>query len=192
MLRNLKHQRCSRAFTLIELMLVLALIVAFASISVPMFRNSFAVERLRRAGDAVRTVWAKARLDAMRSGQTHVFRFDYGVNTYVVALWETGDTSTEASDDVSVAQKTGQLPGDAVFYAGEKVVDARTQQIEGAGGQTAPQIFFYPDGTTSTAQVLLSNGEQRFLRVELRGLTGIARAGDVMSSADVGLQNYGT
>ena len=128
----------------------------------------------------------------MRSGQTQVFRFDYGVNTYVVALWETGDTSTEVSDDISVAQKTGHLPGDAVFYAGEKVVDSRTQQIEGSGGQTAPQIFFYPDGTTSTAQVLLSNGDQRFLRVELRGLTGIARAGEVMSSADVGLQDYGT
>jgi prepilin-type N-terminal cleavage/methylation domain-containing protein len=187
-----KYQRCRRGFTLFELMLVLALVVAFASLAAPVFRNSFAVERLRKAGDAMRTVWAKARLDAMRSGQTHVFRFDYGVNTYIVALWETGDTSTEASADIAAAQKTGKLPGDSVFYAGEKVVDSRTQQIEGTGGQTAPQIFFYPDGTTSTAQVLLSNGDERFLRVELRGLTGIARAGDVISSADIGLHDYGS
>ena len=82
-----KHRRCRRGFTLFELMLVLALLVAFASIAAPMLRNSFAIERLRKGGDAVRTIWAKARLDAMRSGQTYVFRFDYGANTEAVALW---------------------------------------------------------------------------------------------------------
>ncbi len=175
-----KHQRARRGYTLFEILLVLALLVALLSIATPVFRNSFAVERLRKAADAVRTAWSKARLEAMRSGQTHVFRFDYGANTYVVALWETGDASIEASEGTTVAQKMGTLPGDAVFYAGEKVVDTRTAQTEGGGGQTAPQIFFYPDGTTSTAQVLLSNGEERFLRVELRGLTGTALGrGDV-------------
>ena len=163
-----------------------------SSIATPVFRNSFAVERLRKAADAVSTAWSKARLEAMRSGQTHVFRFDYGSNTYAVALWETGDASIEASEATTVAKKWGRCPATPCFTREKRSWTLGLRRSKERGGQTAPQIFFYPDGTTSTAQVLLSNGEERFLHVDLRGLTGIARASEVMSGTEVGLHNYGT
>jgi Tfp pilus assembly protein FimT len=171
--------------TLLEIMLTLSIIVAITSFAWPVFTRSFDNHRLRKAGDALSTAWAKARLLAMTTGQTHVFRFDYGSSQFVTALWDTGEAAVEAADDAPVTERTGKLPEGVVFYRAEKVVDARTAQMEGAGGNTAPQIFFYPDGTTSTAQVLLANNQERYVRVELRGLTGVAKMDDVISADEV-------
>lgn len=38
-------------------------------------------------------------------------------------------------------------------------------------------IFFFPDGTTSTASIVVANERQRSIEVSLRGLTGLARVG---------------
>ena len=43
----------------------------------------------------------------------------------------------------------------------------------------SPPVLFYPDGTASDASVLLSNERGLTLRVTLRGLTGIARPGEI-------------
>jgi Tfp pilus assembly protein FimT len=167
-----------------EMMLTLAIIVMIAGFSWPVFTYSFANLRLKKAADALRTAWASARLQAMTTGETHVFRFDYGAAKYIVAVWDTGEAATEAAAAAPV-ERSGALPEGIVFHASEKVVDARTALIEGAEGQTTPQVFFYPDGTTSTAQVLLANEHDRYLRVDLRGLTGVSKAGDVISSEEL-------
>jgi hypothetical protein len=40
-------------------------------------------------------------------------------------------------------------------------------------------IFFFPDGTTSNAQMVLANEDQDTVTVTLRGLTGMVRLGRV-------------
>lgn len=168
-------------------MLTLAVIVSMAALAWPLFTRSFENHRLRKAGDVLRTAWANARLEAMTSGQTHVFKFEYGAPDFIVALWETADSQTEATGGTTViTERRGALPEGTTFVAAEKVVDARTAMAEGGDGQTAPQIFFYPDGTTSTAQVLLGNANDRYLKLELRGLTGVPKVGDVMTKEESG------
>jgi Tfp pilus assembly protein FimT len=179
------ERRPPGGYTLFEVLLVLAILVAVGTIATPIFTKSFEQQRLMKAGDALRTAWSKARLQAMTTGQTHVFRFDYGAGQFVTALWDTGDAAVEASGDAAVTERTGKLPDGVTFFRAEKVVDARTAQTEGAGGQTAPQLYFYPDGTTSTAQVLLANNNARYLKVELRGLTGVPKVGEVISAAEL-------
>jgi Tfp pilus assembly protein FimT len=97
----------------------------------------------------------------------------------------------------------GKLPDRIQFLADEIAEDARAQHLQGGGSVTvlnntssirpangaggdgdgaagangqplSTPILFYPDGTTSTARVLLENEHGRKLIVELRGLTGVA------------------
>jgi prepilin-type N-terminal cleavage/methylation domain-containing protein len=174
-----------RGYTLFEILLVMAILVVVGAVAVPIFRQSFEVERLRKGGDTLRTAWAKARVQAMTTGQTHVFQFEYATNQFVVGPWETGAEQTEAAATSTAVQRTGQLPDGIVFYAAEKLVDARATAGEEGGAEAAPQIFFYPDGTTSTAQVMLANQHDRFVKVLLRGLTGVPRVGDVVSADEL-------
>jgi prepilin-type N-terminal cleavage/methylation domain-containing protein len=182
-----RRRDCSTAragFTLMEMMLTLAVMVMIAGLSWPVFSRSFDNLRLKKAGDALRTAWASARLQAMTTGETHVFRFEYGAGNYVVAVWNTGESATEAAAATPL-ERPGMLPEGTVFHASEKIVDARAAMTEGTGGQETPQLYFYPDGTTSTAQVLIANEHERFLKVELRGLTGVSKMGDVISSEEL-------
>ncbi len=79
----------------------------------------------------------------------------------------------------------------AAFYlglttAGESSVEENTSESEEVarqetrlgetsssdGGIWSTPIFFYPDGTTSTAAVLLKNSRDKCIEIRLRGLTG--------------------
>jgi len=52
-----------------------------------------------------------------------------------------------------------------------------------AAGRSTP-ILFYPDGTTSTARLLLRNEYDRSIELSLRGLTGVARVGELKTVAE--------
>ncbi len=169
-----------RGYTLFEVMLVLAILVAVGAVAVPIFRQSFEVERLRKGADTLRTAWAKARVQAMTTGLTHVFQFEYATNQFVVGPWEGAGEQTSSTSTTAI-QRTGQLPDGILFNAAEKLADERAAAVEETGDQQAPQIFFYSDGTTSTAQVMLTNQSDRYVKVYLRGLTGVPNVGDVVS-----------
>ena len=55
---------------------------------------------------------------------------------------------------------------------------------DAASGAAPPEnvVYFYPDGTTSSARVTLANDRSMFVDVRLRGLTGIAVVGDVLTA----------
>jgi len=54
-----------KATTLIEVLLVLALLVMLAAMTWPALDRPMADQRLRKAADRVRTAWVRARIDAM-------------------------------------------------------------------------------------------------------------------------------
>ena len=183
--RKTARAKNRRGYTLFEILLVLAILVVVGAVAVPIFRKSLEVERLRKGADTLRTAWAKARVLAMTTGQTQMFQFEYGSNQFVVGPWDAGAMPADVSGGTTAPQRTAQLPQGIVFYAAEKLADAReSAAVEGATEQ-APQVFFYPDGTTSTAQVMLANEHDRFVKVYLRGLTGVPRVGDIVSADEL-------
>jgi len=104
------------------------------------------------------------------------------------------DPSASNSSGSSSGNTTGlcayQLNDGFVFAKGERTLDARAAQAESAlptdassagASDSAPAILFYPDGTTSEAVVTVSDKTGRSISVSLRGLTGVARMGDVFS-----------
>jgi Tfp pilus assembly protein FimT len=109
--------------------------------------------------------------------------------------------SSEFVTGPPVSNSAGVLPEFIHFVADQIVEDARSQFLQGGGqvnvinntadirpangqdgagaagasGQPwSTPILFYPDGTTSTASVLLENQHGRQITVSLRGLTGVA------------------
>lgn len=187
-----------RAFTLLEMLLVLALLVVVAAIAAPAIVGLSAGWRLKHAGEQLRTEWARARVAAMKSGRIHVFRYEIDGPRYQVEFWEADVTLLEAGEDEAVIAGEGpteieesqldpyrQLPDGVRFVIGQIEESARSQSLEpqlgGASGRDVAwsgPILFYGDGTTSSAHVMLANDRGRALSVTLRGLTGIARVGE--------------
>jgi prepilin-type N-terminal cleavage/methylation domain-containing protein len=181
-----------RGLTLVEVILVLALLVVVGAVSAPLLEGSFSRAGLHGAGDALRGTWAKARLAAMQTGQTYVFRFEpNGSRFQIVALNQLGlpeaselepddpDAEHEAVDMLRISRN--RLPDGVVFASGD--VSSSSQllaTLPGAvEGPWSGPILFHPDGTTSDASVLLLNNRQTTIRVTLRGLTGISNTSDV-------------
>jgi prepilin-type N-terminal cleavage/methylation domain-containing protein len=183
-----------RGLTLIEIVLVLALLVVIGAISIPFLQGSFSTAALYSGGDLLRGAWAKARLTAMQSGQPHAFRYELlGSRFQIAAMGAIGlpesnvlepELLEEAStDNTIVSLSKNRLPNGVTFKGGD--VSSSNQMLAmmpGAGeGPWSAPIMFFPDGTTSDASVLLTNDNQVTVRVTLRGLTGVASITDVES-----------
>ncbi len=205
--------------TLVELLVVLALLVVIGSIVVPVFTGSFASVRLRRAGDQVLTRWSQARARAIETGEAYQFRFTPETGAYRVEPWtnlveegvagsrSTSSTSTasdanssspETSDD-SAAVQSRSLPEKITFHAGQLAValsrpsavssgpngERQVASMQSVGDELSTPILFFPDGTTSEASVVLANDRNQFVRLTLRGLTGVGRATEILSREEL-------
>jgi type II secretory pathway pseudopilin PulG len=178
--------------TLVEVLLVLALLVVIGAVSAPLLEGAFSRAELQSAGEIVRGAWTKARLAAMQTGQIYVFRFEpAGSRFQIVALNELGlpesndlppadpTISYEAADTLRLPQT--RLPEGVVFASGDIAPSSLVlATLPGAetGAWSAP-IVFRSDGTTTDASLLLTNERQQTIRVTLRGLTGISDITDV-------------
>jgi hypothetical protein len=158
--------------------------------------GTFSRAALTSGGAVVRGGFAKARLVAMQSGQTQVFRFEpKGARFQIVSLDKLAlpesselppddpDTEHAPADMLRLSQT--RLPDKVIFAAGDVAASNEVAALLGApeGGAWSAPIVFNPDGTTSDASLVLQNDRGQTIRVTLRGLTGIANASDVMREA---------
>ena len=222
-----------RGFTLLELMLVLAIIVVVAAVTIPSVTGAFKNQSLAKAGDLVRDEFARARIHAMESGRAYEFVYTVGGNTFRVnpraSLQDSVEMSVDAANgtnegssnaagnlltpapaSVATVPATQMNVGGIVakntlvegvrFAGGDMLVDTRAsaldqQQSAASGvstttgtlgsGQAAPPIFFYPDGTTSNAQVILGNERGRYIVLRLRSLTGMCKVSELLTAEEL-------
>ncbi|MDD4266787.1 MAG: prepilin-type N-terminal cleavage/methylation domain-containing protein [Pirellulales bacterium] len=183
-----------RAITLLEVLLVLALLVILSAMTWPALDRPMANQRLRKAADQVRTAWTRARVEAMTTGQTFAFRCTIGENRFEIAAQagpEAVDVPPADQAAPAAASRRHTLPEDVRFAGGQTLFDGRAAifaQREGdavpADGQLSEPILFYPDGTTSTATLILENRHQRQIEISLRGLTGVMTVGEPRAAED--------
>jgi hypothetical protein len=83
------------------------------------------------------------------------------------------------------------LPAPVKFYGGQAAADdpvsgeLQVTSLEATGETWSTPILFFPDGSTSTATIVLQNEVPQSVRLTLRGLTGVARASGVMSQSEL-------
>lgn len=195
--------------SLMELMLVLAILVAVAGLVMPALHGPLNDQRLLKSADLIRAQWTKTRVAAMKNGQMYVFRYVTASDEYAIEPWTADADALEAAPqalldespellrvDTGKARPLGiagqRLPEGIQFYLGETQMDARLAQITAeagtlmAPGDSVPPIVFYPDGSTSDARVVLTN-ERFFVEVSLRGLTGMVRVSELLSDEELSL-----
>ncbi len=190
-----------RGVTLLEVLLVLTLLVTLASMAWPALKRPLSNQRLRKAADAVRIAWGRARVEAMSSGRTLVFRYEvegdrYSIQSYAGAESPPEDESSGGIEDLDrygndpavLRGREPKLPEGITFVSSETEEDTRAESLAldegpsaaGVAGWSEP-IVFYPDGTSSTVRIILKSEYDRCVELSLRGLTGVVNVSDTYS-----------
>ncbi len=142
-----EHARWRRGMTLLELMLVMALLVVLGALALPSLQVPFENQKLRKAGDVVRIQWNKARIKAMKSGQIQMFCYEAEQGTFSTQPYYSAQdilesdaqhsSSAMASGGMAAEQQQDQidtqpkeLPEGVVFASSEVQSDARSLQLQ--------------------------------------------------------------
>lgn len=175
-----------QAFTLIELILVMAIIVMIASLATPMMTRMIGRQSLTQGANRVRVEMGRARVEAIKTGDVQALFFLPQGHWFNVAPFsqlpqQSGIASrelTQLNNRVYTGYEDSFLPKGIRFAAGSTEVDARAAQTLGDvkidNGSLQP-VLFYPDGTAQDATIYLQDDRRNRIAVVLRGLTGAAR-----------------
>ncbi len=179
-------------FTLLEIMLVLALLVLVAAASFPYFEGWFQAYRLTEGVDAVRTQWVKARTLAMEESRAYRFAWQVGSGRYRLAPDDLENWPELAGTLAAPRLWGGNTAGTVVDESlpeGVRFLSGDGASTEGDGGWCRETIVFRPNGTTlilsvdgverSEAQVPLIDARGRVNVLQLRGLTGVVTMYDL-------------
>jgi len=196
--------RPRRAYTLMELLLVLAIIVIAAAAVAPSFRGVMRNAALRSAADTVRAELTKSHVQAMRTGRIQVFQYELGGTKYKLDQYIGADDVLESPDgdpnsasampppqpqtsaDEQLQPGERMLAEGIKFTAGDAAVESRGERVAmevsssgGVGGTWSRPILFYPDGSSVDAFIVIGNDRKVGIRVDLRGMTGAVRVGPI-------------
>jgi prepilin-type N-terminal cleavage/methylation domain-containing protein len=186
---RIRHRIPARsAYTLLEMLIVLAALAVLTALTWPAVRGMLGKSELRDAAKQVRVALARARLEAIESGVPQRFRYATGAGRF-----EVGPLST-SRDDRGVApqparrlSRTGEpavqsLPH-GVWFVGPEVRQSRAEspssrEPSGEGGWSAP-VVFHPNGRSNNARIQLAGPGGLYVEVALRGLTGTTKIGPI-------------
>jgi len=108
-----------RGYTLVEMLIVCAVLAALAGMSWPAMRGMLSKARLQEAADELRTTLRKARIEAVRSGTVTVVQYEPGGRRYRVGDWEA----------ILLAMENGGFEGAVEFTAVEESAEADDSEL---------------------------------------------------------------
>ncbi|NUQ64424.1 MAG: hypothetical protein HUU20_18310 [Pirellulales bacterium] len=180
------------------MLLVLALLVVLAAVTWPALEPSLASVELRKSAERIRVEWNQARVDALSTGRTVLFRYEPDANRYSLEYQpepaflpgSTGGGDDSARTAAEAQTREAVLPERISFAQGEisdGAMDAAALPGAMAGGEWSEPIVFYPDGSASNARLTLENERGQSIEVTLRGLTGVVSVSEVRSETEAAL-----
>jgi type IV fimbrial biogenesis protein FimT len=149
-------------YTLIELMVTIAIVAILASIAIPNFFSYLPKHRLKNAALEIQSTIQKARMEAIKGNTAVVLTFDPGSDSYLVFL-DNG---------------AGANAGNGVQDAGERTL--RSGQMDASIDMTATTFGgntfnFNARGTAvTTGKITLKNNQNQIKEVSVT-LGGISR-----------------
>jgi general secretion pathway protein H len=149
------RDRDERGFTLIEIIVVLAIIAIASAVLMPAMRTGLSGIRLEAKGRDLATLCRMAR--TMAVGEQHVYRIGLERHTNSVFL---ADTYHEKLRDFDL---TEEIEIDSIKYEGKEAAEDTVF------------LSFYPNGRADDVEIVLKNrgGRRIVLRTDI--LTGAAR-----------------
>lgn len=188
-------------FSLPELLIVLAILVAMTAFALPAMRGPLDKGRLRSSATSVRAALGRTRSTAIRRGQDVSFHYELNGNHWRIELngasfHQSADTENGAalvetpanSRDLITSQRSviqeGELPQGCTFVEQSDsefvTLDHETDVTEpGATSGDSPfslnwarPIRFRPNGRSEDAEIFIRGSREFAVRLDLRGLTG--------------------
>ena len=155
-------------YTLLELVMVLAILGIIAAIVAPNLSTWFSSTKVTAAADMVRARWADGKSRAQEEGRPYKFAVQVGTGKLRLApdspeFWGGG----EGGGDGKSLVVEDELPKDVVFASGQNGGGAA------GGGEWSHAVIFNPDGTASDDYNICFNSQgSRPVELRLRGATG--------------------
>jgi len=172
-----------KAFTLLELLLTVAVIAVVLAVSYPSLDAMYAGFKIQAATDTVRAAWAEARTHAINEGRPYRFSIYPGKGNFRLApdapeFWAGGNAPPAANDPSNPALVIEDAVPDGVSLGlpGNQGGEQGGATVAPPGsvdpGAWAPAVVFLPDGTCrDDAEVILQMIGARPVSIRIRGLT---------------------
>lgn len=161
-------------FTILELLLVVAIMIALAAIAYPTMSAMYGDIRVKAGADQVRGAWTECRAYAIDEGRPYRFAVQAGTGKFRLAphsdeFWggSAGETTFGSEDDsLPPHVSEGDLPKDIVFDVPDGFGESS------ADGWTAVAVFL-PDGTAEEdREITLTADDSRPVIIKVRAMTG--------------------
>ena len=160
-----------RGFTLLEVIVVMAIAVALAAMVYPSINVMYADARVMAGADLVRARWADARTHAIEDGRAYRFSVASNDGRFRIApdaaeFWNGGDGGGADGEDGAPAFVLEDTLPDGITFD--------TAGLAGGGeeGGWTTVVRFLPTGSASDDRVMtLSSKDARPIELHLRALT---------------------
>jgi prepilin-type N-terminal cleavage/methylation domain-containing protein len=176
------------AFTLMEMVLVLAIMGIIMAVSFPAINSYYGGIRARAGADTVRAAWMQARLRAMEEGRAYRFAILPGESAFRIApddarYWAGGEAPAGEEGQAPPLIMASNLPGGVVFTSvdegvspDELLTGTEATQMTSAQDVSPEQfqrvVVFLPDGTADQdVSIVFRHLGGPPLLLNLRGLT---------------------
>ena len=139
----LQRRHCRPGLTLLEVLLVMAIILCLAAIAYPTLSAMYGDVRVKAAADQVQGAWAEARANAIEGGRAYRFSVQPGTGQFRVApdspeFWDGSGGSQSQENDLPPHLEEGTLSGGITFDVPANLP---------ASGEWTTVAVFNPDGT---------------------------------------------
>lgn len=176
------------AFTLVEMLLVLAVLIAFTAIAWPSFQRLYGTQYLLEGAEHVRLQLASTRTRAIESGVVYQFRWEPDGRRYLSLPYEAEldldpEGNVQGNLTGTLARRfVGELPAKLHFVGGRDSVGGQSLPPELfqsfpdadklAGVAWSAPVLFQPDGSAADGELIVSDQTGREVALVLRGVTG--------------------
>jgi len=179
------------AFTLFEILLVLAIMVVVLALAFPSIESMYADYRLWAGSDQVRGAWQTARAEAMDKGRAYRFSIVPGQGNYRVApdspdYWTSSPPANNGDPDNIPIVIEGVLEKGVRFSSMDSLSQGAGSNLDAPPvtpvGSVSPEqwvttAIFFPDGTAeSDVEILFQMNNAQTVALRLRALTGVITA----------------
>lgn len=143
------ESRIARGFTLIEIMVVVAVMGLLMALGLPAIFNGLKSEGIRRAVNDLQEACNKARAQAILSGSVAELTFSPQAGTFGAAGF------------------SGKIPGNVALH----MLDVNLSEFKDA---ESAHVRFFPNGTCDEMTVVLQSDRNEWRMISLEVTTGLA------------------
>ncbi len=155
-------------YTLMELLLVMAIIIVTGALSVPAWESMMSDTRVKAARDIVQARLADIRGQAMKEGRPYILAVMNKTGKFKVGP-EDENMNSEADEGEQPLRIEGELPETVLFSLDNSSV---SNSASGSGGYQTIAVFL-PDGTArDDVSVMFGKEGGHSIGVQVRALTG--------------------